>query len=200
MSGALPITPGFSSIDVIPSNMVITEYSESGKVESRNTGGTGLSFKITYGVMNRSMFMPVWAFLLKQKGSFESFTFIDPSTATPQGIATGTPLVVGAHTAGDETIATDGWTASQTGILLAGDVLKFGGHNQVYHLTDDADSDGAGASTLSIYPPLEEALANNESITVNDVPYTVKLVGDISERKTSAPSLIRYSFECREAK
>ena len=93
------------------------------------------------------------------------------------GIATGTPVIQTAAqnvtyaTAKDtdsQTVATSGWTASQTGILLAGDVLTFAGVNsvnrrtredtgdlQTFTVLADADSgSGDGVSTLTIAPPM----------------------------------------------
>jgi len=200
MSGALPTNKGFSSIRVINGFSVITQYSESGKAESRNTGGTYKEFELAFPAMKRADFVPYFAFFLKQKGSFESWTFINPETATPQGIATGTPLVNGAHSVGDTTIATDGWTVLQTGILKAGDIIKWAYHNLVYTVVEDADSDGTGATTITIDPPLEVALVTNSAITVNNVPYTVRLKDEIVEYRTTKGGIYTYAVKCREAK
>lgn len=83
-----------------------------------------------------------------------------------KGIATGTPLVNGASQTGAN-LVTDGWTASQTGILKQGDVFTIAG---VYHVnpiskvstgvlqqfvaTADCNSDGVGNSTVPISPSI----------------------------------------------
>ena len=114
------------------------------------------------------------------------------------GINTGTPLVNGASqnvtyaTAKDtwtQTLITDGWTNSQTGILKAGDVFTIAdvyalnrrtrvstGSLAQFTVTADADSGAAtGPATFTITPPIittgpfatvDAAPANNAAITV----------------------------------
>lgn len=116
------------------------------------------------------------------------------------GVNTGTPLVDGASqnvtyaaaTAGgiwSQSLVTDGWTASQTGILKAGDVFTIAGVYsvnrrtrastgalQTFTVLADANSGGgAGAATFTISPPIitsgsyktcSAAPANNAAITV----------------------------------
>lgn len=105
-----------------------------------------------------------------------------------KGIATGTPLSNGATQTG-ASIITDGWTASQTGIVLKGDIIRFAGVNGVnpesktdtgklmdFVVTADANSGaGAGAATISISPAIvttgvgqnvTNSIADNSAITV----------------------------------
>jgi hypothetical protein len=93
------------------------------------------------------------------------------------GVATGTPLVNGADqnvtyaTAKDtdtQSLVTDGWTNSTTGILKAGDIITIAGVNsvnrrtredtgdlQTFVVTADADSGAStGPATLTIAPPI----------------------------------------------
>lgn len=78
----------------------------------------------------------------------------------------GTPLVNGASTAGDTTIATDGWTVDTVGILKAGDVFTIAGVYEVNPMSgdstgvlkqfvalEDVDSGATtGPATIRIYP------------------------------------------------
>lgn len=106
--------------------------------------------------------------------SFECQSLINHTV----GIATGTPLVNGAtqnvtyaasKDTQSQTLLTDGWTASQTGILKAGDVITLanvyavnGGDRQStgelmdFTVTADADSDAVGnnEASLTISPPI----------------------------------------------
>jgi hypothetical protein len=114
------------------------------------------------------------------------------------GVATGTPLIDGASqsvtyaASGDsysQTLNTDGWTASQTGILKAGDVITIAGVNavnrrtrvdtgdlQTFTVLADANSaGGAGDTALTVSPPMiisgpyqtvSAAPADNAAITV----------------------------------
>lgn len=114
------------------------------------------------------------------------------------GVATGTPLVNGASQATTyalskdtwtQTLNTDGWTNSTTGILLKGDVFTIAGvfavnpvskestgRLQTFTVTADADSGATtGPSALTISPPIitsgayqtvSGAPADNAAITV----------------------------------
>lgn len=81
------------------------------------------------------------------------------------GTPGGTPLVDGAHTAGDKTIAIDGMTAT-TGDYHEGDIVTFAGHSQTYVVTADTTADGSGDVTLPIEPGLQEAVADNAAVTL----------------------------------
>ncbi len=107
------------------------------------------------------------AFLLKLNGPFGTFLLGDPLGATARGVATGTPLVNGGSQVGNE-LVTDGWTVSQTGILRAGDYIQLGSGAtaQLYKILDDANSDGSGNATFTIWPSLRSSPANNAAITV----------------------------------
>ena len=114
------------------------------------------------------------------------------------GVATGTPLVNGASQnttyllskdTWTQSLVTDGWTNSQTGILKAGDVFTIAGVNavnqrtrastgnlQTFVVTADADSGAStGPATLTISPPIitsgpyqtvDAAPADDAAITV----------------------------------
>lgn len=102
------------------------------------------------------------AFLLSLKGQYGTFYLYDPAGRTPQGLNVGTPLVNGSHAAQSNTLATKGWTASQTNILVAGDYLQLG--NRLHKVLNTANSDGSGNATFDIFPSLRDALSNNASI------------------------------------
>lgn len=83
----------------------------------------------------------------------------------------GTPLIAGTITNGTS-ITTDGWTASKTGLLKAGDVFTMAGvygvNPQNYETTgmlqefvvqDDVDSDAGGLATISFLPELNDGTA-----------------------------------------
>ena len=143
--------------------------------------------------MTRSEFAPIYSFAVKQRGQYETFTYYPPTVSSPQGTATGTPVVNGAQSAGDNTIVTDGWSNSITA-LKAGDFLKFAGHDKVYMVVEDATSDGSGNATLTIEPPLRSSVADDEGITVSDVPFTVRFADDIAEFDGGAPNIFSFNM------
>lgn len=130
-------------------------------------------------------------------GGFDNYQSVHAPTHTV-GTATGTPLVNGAsqnvtYAASKDTwtqsLITDGWTNSVTGILKAGDVFTIAGvyavnpvskattnRLQTFVVTADANSGAAtGPATLTISPPIitsgayqtvTAAPADNAAITV----------------------------------
>jgi hypothetical protein len=107
--------------------------------------------------------------------NFDNFECVSVPTHVA-GLQGGTPTVNGAAqnvtyaTAKDtwsQTIITQAWSNSITGVLKAGDVITFAGVNsvnpvskastgrlQTFVVLADANSSGAGAATLTISPPI----------------------------------------------
>jgi len=197
MSGTFPTSPVPADIKVSSFTPTLVSQTQSLKRQVRRRGGQRWAFDVNFPPMTRSEFAPVYAFCVAQRGQFETFTFVPPVVSDPQGTATGTPLSNGPHVAGDTTIVTDGWSNSIT-CLKAGDFLKFSGHNKVYMVISDATSDGSGNSTLTIEPPLLASIADNEAITVSDVPFTVALVSDTQEFAAGAPNIYEFSLQMIE--
>lgn len=198
MSGTLPTSPSFSTATLKHNQPTIFSTSESGKSQSRIVAGHLWEIMAEYAPMTRAEFAPIYAFAISQRGRLGSFTMSLPQFNTPQGIATGTPLVFGAHSAGDSSILTYGWTGSQTGIMKAGDLIQFAGHSKVYMVTADANSDVGGNSIILIEPPLIEDVANTESVTVSNIQFTVAFKNKIQEFKTYNPSLQKFALDLIE--
>jgi len=198
MSGAYPTTVALADMTITSLEPTQVSVSHSLKRQVRTRGGQRWAIRGSYAPLTRVQAAELFAFSVKQKGQFETFTIVPPTVSTPMGVATGTPLVNGAHVAGDTTIATDGWTTSTTDILKAGDFLKFAGHDKVYMLTADATSSGGGAVTVSIHPALMSALANNEGITVSSVPFTVAFASDQQDVSEAASGTFGFSISLVE--
>lgn len=128
---------------------------------------------------------------------FDNYTTVHAPTHTV-GVATGTPLVNGAaetttyaasKDTWTQTLNTDGWTNSTTGILKAGDIITIAnvfavnpvskastGRLQTFTVTADANSGATtGPAALTISPPIitsgayqtvSAAPADNAAITV----------------------------------
>lgn len=98
-----------------------------------------------------------------------------------------------------ELLPVDGATASVTNWLRDGDVLVLPGHTKVYMVTADVDSDGSGNVAIPITPPLVASPADNETLTLTDVPLTVRQVS-APRWTTQAPMIgADYSVELEEA-
>ena len=201
MSGALPKT-NFTAINVRNNQKTLLSETDSGKTFRRQVQGQRFGFTVQYPPMTRAEFAPIMAFIIKQRSMKEDFTVTFPSFLNAQGNETGTLLVNGVHAVADTTIAIDGFAGDGAGRLKAGDFIKFA-HSKVYMVVEDVTS-SSNASTVTIEPPLREALSNNSSVTYDSVPFTVYLTSDIQEFSTSQTDkdgnlLFSYEFDVRES-
>lgn len=138
----------------------------------------------------------IWiAWLAKLDGQLHTFTFGDPLGQTPQGSAGGTPLVAGAGQTG-ASLDIDGCTAGQTGWLKEGDYIQLGtGEDaRLYLVMEDADSDGAGAATLSLWPAITAAPADNASVVVSNTVGAFRLASNVSTWSADEASVYGMSF------
>jgi len=198
MSGQFPTDPNFRSLNFKDNRPTLVNQTLSGKKQVRQIGSQYFSFTVQMPPLQQEKAQEVFAFLQKQKGSFEDFTIVAPLDNLGAGKAETDIQVVGAHTSGDASIVLDGFTASQTSALKAGDIIKFANHSKVYMVQSDIDSDGAGALTVLISPNLVASLADNEAVTVNKPSFTVYLENNEIMYSTDASGFYSISFDVRE--
>ena len=198
MSGQFPTDPNFRSLNFKDNRPTLVNQTLSGKKQVRQIGSQYFSFTVQMPPLQREKAQEVFAFLQKQKGSFEDFTIVAPLDNLGAGKAETDIQVVGAHTSGDASIVLDGFTASQTSALKAGDIIKFANHSKVYMVQSDIDSDGTGALTVLISPNLVASLADNEAVTVNKPSFTVYLENNEIMYSTDASGFYSISFDVRE--
>ena len=191
MSGTYPALPIFASVGFKSVYYNLSSQSLSGRTQVRNIGGQRFEFSASYSRLLRSEFTPVLAFVMSQRGMAETFSIVLPEISSTSGTATGTVRTNGTSPIGDKTIAIDGLT----GLLKAGDVIKFASHSKVYMVTQDR----SGAGDLSIEPGLEAVVANNTVITYNDVPFLVRLNNDIQEYNIGSASLVDFDVDFIES-
>ena len=201
MSGALPNT-NFISVNLSSNQKTLFSETDSGKTFRRQVQGQKFSFTVQYPPMKRSEFAPIMAFIMKQRARKENFTITMPSYLNALGNESGTLLVDGVHAVADTTIAINGFAGDSAGRLKAGDFIKFA-HSKVYMVVEDATS-SSNASTVTIEPPLREALANDSAVTYDAVPFTVHLASDVQEFATSENDgdgnlLFSYEFDVIES-
>lgn len=198
MSGQFPTNPNFSAINFKDNRPNLVNQTLSGKKQVRQIGAQYFSFTVAMPPLQQAKAQEIFAFLQKQKGSFENFTIQAPLDNLGASKSETDILVAGAHTAGDASIALDGFTASQTGALKAGDIIKFANHSKVYMVQSDIDSDSGGALTALISPNLVASLADNEAVTVNKPSFTVYLENNEIMYSTDTSGFYSISFDVRE--
>ena len=203
MSGAFPISNSkFETLGIQSIQNTIISKSISGKKLSRTIDSQRWAFTASIITGNRSdVYGELMAFIVKQRSGKENFTIIPPEVEDARGNESGTLLVNGVHAVGDTTIAIDGFAGDGAGRLLAGDFLKFA-HDKIYMVVSDVTS-SSNAATVTIEPPLTTALANDSSVTYDNVPFTVHLTNDVQEfgvvgADKNGNSLYKYEFDVEE--
>ena len=197
MSGTLPITPKFQSLQIQSVQPSLTVRTISGRRQARQIGGQLWRMSVQYPPMTRAEFQPILAFLISQRGAYDTFQVRPTVHEDTSGSGSGSPTVNGASQTG-RTVTTDNWPNSTT-VMKAGDFVKFAGHTKIYMLTGDVTSDGSGSASLTIEPALITSPADNEGVTYNDIPFTVSLDSDITEFSARSNGFYNYSVDFVEA-
>ena len=202
MSGALPDT-SFDAINIKSEQRTLVSTTDSGKTFRRQIDGQRWSFTVSYPLMPRTTFAPIQAFIIKQRSQKEDFTITFPSYLDAQGHENTTINVNGVHAVGDTTIAIDGFHSDGANRLKAGDFIKFANHSKVYMIVADVTS-SSNAATVTIEPPLRSALADNEVVTYDNVPFKVHLNSDLQEFQANTSNnegkpLFKYEFDVIES-
>ena len=199
MSGTFPSSPAFNSLEVNSIQPTFVSRTISGRRQARQIAGQFFAMTATFPPMTRAEFAPIDAFIMKQRGQYESFTLILPVLSTGLGTpAGGTPLVRGASQTG-RTLASDGWLGGAL-IFKAGDYLKFANHDKVYKVVADVTSNvSPSANTaITIEPALITSPADNSAITHTNVPFLVSLTTGVQTFVTGTSGLFSYEVDFTE--
>ena len=198
MSGQFPTSPNFRSLNFKDNRPTLLNQTLSGKKQVRQIGAQYFSFTVAMPPLQQENAQELFAFLQKQKGSFEDFTIQAPLDNVGASRIETDILVNGSHSSGDASIQLDGFAASTSGALKAGDLIKFANHSKVYMVQSNIDSLGDGSLTVLISPNLVASLADNEAVTVNKPSFTVYLENNEIMYSTDASGFYSISFDVRE--
>ncbi len=185
MSGTYPATPEATSVTLTSVQPNLMSETRSGRRQVRSIGSQRWALTLSYNPMTRAEFMPIYAFVLSQKGQYDTFTIAPPVISSSSGNPTGTVTTNGSSSAGAASVT----LAGLSGSLKAGDLIKFANHTKVYMLT----ADRSGAGSVGIEPPLLTTVGTGVAVTYNAVPITVRLNNDLQQYKLSGYE--RYGFE-----
>jgi hypothetical protein len=198
MSGTFPLTPAPSAIKIQSYQPTRVSISHNLRRSVRTNGAQRWVITADWVGLTRAQFAPIQAFVVAQRGQWDTFTAVLPAHKLPQGVATGSPLVNGASQQG-RTLATRGWTASMANVLKAGDFIGIAGQTKVYMVTADASSDGYGNATLVIEPALMAVPADGSSLVIRNVPFTLALSSDTQESAVAPGAFYNFSLQFAEA-
>ena len=195
---SFPTTLQPSAVTIKSNRPNVTAYTLSGKRSVRQFASQYFSMTINMPAMTQSQYQEYHAFLVSKKGGFSTFTIDYPIANNGADKNSSTVLTRTTHSIGATSIQVDGLTASTNDVVKAGDLIKFNGHNKVYMVTGDVNSNSSGQSTINIEPPLQSALTDNEAIDLNKPAMTVALEQDDVLVTTDATNTFKISFDVRE--
>lgn len=143
------------------------------------------------------------AFLLSLRGQYGTFLLGDPNGTAPIGSAAttaGTPVVFGANQTGQDLII-DGLPTSVTGYLLAGDYIQLGssGTANLYKVLTQVNTNGSGVATLTLWPSITTAPADNAAITLTNTKSVFRLASNTASWEINNISSYGITFDCVEA-
>lgn len=158
-----PTAPGFLRVQLSGFPVVaVTRSVWTHATQVQVHPGKSWAAECTLPAMNRAEAEQWITFFLALNGQQGTFVLGDQSAMVPRGTAGGVPRVNGAQQSQASVLVTDGWTASQTGILLKGDYIQL--QNRLFKVLDDVNSDGSGNASFNIWPSLRETISDNETI------------------------------------
>lgn len=130
----------------------------------------------------------VSALLRKLRGRRNKVRLYDPSRPLRGAGAAGpTVQLAAAAAAGATSITLTGLTASQAMSLAADDLIGIG--ENLYAVSDNAPSDGAGEVTVSILPPLRSGVADGDPVDL-DYPTGLFMLSNGGQGQTIVPGSI----------
>jgi hypothetical protein len=197
MSGAFPTSIVPKSVKITSMQTTLVSTSISGRRQARQLQNQKWKLRATFPPLTRAQFNEVFAFVVKQRGRKENFTFTPPIFDDAVGTETGSILTTRAHVVAESTIFMDGFASDGAGRFKAGDFIKFASHDKVYMIVSDVTS-SSNAAEVTIEPPLTTALGNNEAATYDAVPFTVALTNDIQEIQLQNTGFFQYEIDMIE--
>ena len=158
------------------------------------------TFEATMPLLNRDTAEIFNAWLLSLKGRKGTFLMPIPGAESPRGSVPGTPLVDGASQTGDS-LDLKGFTASQTGVLKAGDYINLGtgANTHLHKVLADIDSDTAGNATVEIFPDLRESPTDSQSVITSDCKGLFRLADNFNGFDINSDDFYLLTFRGLEA-
>lgn len=186
MSGTFPSSPAPNRIRFGSIQPTRVSVSHSMKRYTRTENAQRWKLSLDFAALERDDLAPIWAFLISQRGQYDTFQYVLPNPLyAPRGagaVGSPQPSVNGnfgspVATQTGRQVYTKLWQPSTT-ILKAGDFIKFGSHAKVYMAREDVVSDGSGLALIPIEPALVQAVSDGDVISTHNIQFTVSLQKD----------------------
>lgn len=198
---SFPSHTGVRSIELRAINAVIYEMSPftfTGQAQA--SSGQMWQADVSLPPMKRADAETWIAWLVSLGGQYGTFNMGDMSAASPRGAGGGTPRVNGASQTGEELII-DGCTANVTGWLKAGDYVQLGaaGTATLHKVLADVDTNASGQTTLSLWPHIRSAPADNATVVISNTVGRWRLSTNETAWSVNEMAIYGITFSAMEA-
>lgn len=181
MSGTFPTSPLPSAVTLRSTAPTRVSQSHSMKRNVRSRAAQRFSARIEWRNVPRAQMAGIIAFIESQRGQFGNFLMSLAGYTAPMGSWAGSPVVDGAGQTG-YTLNLRSFTASQTGVAKAGDLIRIGSTDiKVYRVAADANSDGTGFAAVTLTQAMMASPADATAITSSNVQFTFACASDVAE-------------------
>lgn len=205
-----PTHIGIAQIELTATDAVaISQSPFTFETQVQAYSGQMWSASITIPPVLRALAEPWVAFLLSLRGQYGTFLLGDPNMTSPRGsalvgsggAAADNGAVSGANLSGASTIYADGFTGSETDLLLPGDYIQLGsGSTATLHKVLTAvDSDSNGSVEIDIWPAIRRDLTDNEAITLSNCKGVFRLATNSRSWSINDSSQYGIQFDAMEA-
>jgi hypothetical protein len=163
----LPSKPAPSRFSIEPASFsVMTQSPWTASQQVQLSPGQMWSISIDLPPMSESQARDWMAAVLSLRGQFGTVLLGNPTMKTPRGNWGQAPVINGSGQTGSQ-LQISGLPAG--GRLRAGDFFQLGSGatSRLYTLLEDAEADGAGAASATIWPNLRTATTSGAAITTN---------------------------------
>lgn len=206
MSGTFPSSPAPRRVRFRSLQPTRVSVAHSLRRQARTVNAQRWGLTLDFPPMTRAEISPIYAFVIAQRGRYDSFQYVLPSDLAVQGVgAVGSPnpWVDNTTTSPSENqvgreIVTLGWSVSST-VLKAMDFFKFGSHSKIYMAREDVASDADGRAHLMMEPAAFQSLAQGDSIITGNLPFTVCMAQDQQEFDLDLGQQFGFSVDLEEA-
>jgi hypothetical protein len=203
MSGTYPSSPAFNSVNFKINTPVLRTQTISGKSRRVAMGHSFYTFTAKYNNISKYDTGPVIGFIAEQYGSLERFQIVLPEISYSKlgsNQTTTTVTTTAAVSAGVDHVSVTGVTSGKY-LLRAGDYFKFN------HPTDPTNlwtkvymctTSWVTGQPLYFSGSLVDDIPSGTSLTINAVPFTVILDGEVQQYDTGIGGIVQLSLDFRE--
>lgn len=171
----MPSSPGFKSRSWgLSANTQVFQSPLTNSVQTQNLTGSRWVSTWTLPPMKLADAANWFSFLVNLEGRSGRFYAVPPNN-TPQGTATGVPVVNGASQTGSS-LETNGWTPGVV-VMKKGDFFKLA-NDELKMITSNVTSNGSGEATLPFKPGLRNSPADGSAIVTNNPSCIMMLTTD----------------------